>query len=88
MILSELRDYIQLHQRVSLSDLVQHFKIEQSAIRQMLQKWVSKGKIRVVAAGGSQCGTSCCQCDPSITEIYEWVLNPTEEGFETECQHQ
>ena len=73
MILSELRDYIQRQGRVSLNDLVLHFQIDADALRGMLKKWVSKGRIRQHAAGGSNCGTSCCQCDPLLTEIYEWV---------------
>lgn len=73
MILSELRDYIRQQQRVSLKDLALHFQVDADALRGMLNKWVSKGKVRRHRAGGEACGTSCCQCDPLLTEIYEWA---------------
>lgn len=73
MILSELRDYIQQQGRVSLKDLVLHFSVDADALRGMLQKWVKKGRIKQEMAGGTNCGTGCCQCDPLITEVYEWV---------------
>lgn len=73
MILSELRDYIQAQSRVSLKDLSLHFNVDPHALRGMLQKWISKGRVRKEMAGGASCGTGCCQCDPLITEVYEWV---------------
>lgn len=73
MILSELKDYIHEQGRVSLKDLVLHFNIDPDALRGMLQKWVKKGRIKLEMAGGASCGTGCCQCDPLITEVYEWV---------------
>ena len=53
-------------------DLVNHFHMDADAIRGMLGKWITKGKIKQMAPNGS-CGTSCCKCDPSLTEFYEWV---------------
>ncbi|WP_305907522.1 FeoC-like transcriptional regulator [Methylomarinum sp. Ch1-1] len=72
MILSELKSYLKQHHRVSLSDLVIHFNIDANALRGMLEKWISKGKVRRLPLNSS-CGTSCCQCDPTLTELYEWV---------------
>ena len=72
MILSELRSYLQEKQRVTLNDLVVHFKIDADALRGMLGKWISKGKVRQLPVNSS-CGTSCCKCDPALTEFYEWV---------------
>lgn len=72
MILSELKIYLQSRQRVSLSDLVLHFNADADALRGMLGKWMSKGKVRQLPAG-SNCGTNCCKCDPALTELYEWV---------------
>lgn len=48
-----------------------HFDIDADALRGMLGKWVSKGKVRQMPVG-SNCGTSCCKCDPALTEFYEW----------------
>lgn len=72
MILSDLRQYLQTQKRVALSDLVLHFNIDATALRGMLSKWVGKGKVRRSPAA-SNCGTTCCKCDPLLTEIYEWV---------------
>jgi len=72
MILSDLRSYLQEKRRVTLSDLVAHFHMDADALRGMLGKWVNKGKVRLNPVAPS-CGTSCCKCDPTLTEIYEWV---------------
>lgn len=72
MILSDLRDYLRAHRRVALADIVTHFNMDADALRGMLGKWISKGKVRKVPLSAS-CGTSCCQCDAALTEIYEWL---------------
>ncbi|AMK79150.1 MULTISPECIES: FeoC-like transcriptional regulator [Methylomonas] len=72
MILSDLRSYLQEKRRVTLSDLVLHFHMDADALRGMLGKWINKGKVRLSPVGAT-CGTSCCKCDPTLTEIYEWV---------------
>lgn len=72
MILSELRAYLQEKHRVPLNELVVHFRVDANALRGMLAKWISKGKVRLLSAGNN-CGTSCCKCDPLLTEIYEWI---------------
>ncbi len=72
MILSELRDYLKAKKRVTLNELVIHFDIDPDALRGMLRKWVSKGKVRQLPVGDN-CGTGCCKCDPTLTEFYEWV---------------
>lgn len=72
MILSELKRYLQQQKRVTLNDLVIHFGVDADALRGMLGKWVSKGKVKRVPPASS-CGTGCCKCDPALTELYEWV---------------
>lgn len=74
MILSELRDYIRQQHRVSLKDLAMHFNVEADAMRGMLTKWINKGSVRKLSQESS-CGTSCCKCDPAMTELYEWIDN-------------
>lgn len=74
MILTELRDYLRLKKRVALNDLVLHFHADADALRGMLSVWISKGKLRKTSAD-SACGTTCCQCDPLLTEIYEWLAD-------------
>lgn len=72
MILSELRSFLKEQHRVALIDLVNHFKMDPDALRGMLSKWISKGNVRKLSKE-TACGTSCCQCDPALTEIYEWI---------------
>jgi len=72
MILSEIRNYLQEKHRVTLNDLVIHFNIDANALRGMLGRWISKGKVRQLPVNSS-CGTGCCKCDPALTELYEWV---------------
>ncbi len=72
MILSDLRTYLRQQHRVVLIDLVNHFNMDADAIRGMLSQWIRKGKVRRLSAE-SACGTRCCKCDPTLTEIYEWV---------------
>lgn len=72
MILSELRDYLKQQRRLSLLEMANHFDTEADALRGMLTKWIRKGKVKRIETG-SVCGTSCCQCDPAMTELYEWV---------------
>ena len=72
MILSDLRAYLKEQRRVVLADLIIHFNMDANALRGMLEKWISKGKVRKLPLSAS-CGTSCCQCDAALTEIYEWI---------------
>ena len=72
MILSELRDYIKIQQKVAMVDIANHFQMDADVLRAMLDKWVSKGKIKKTSLE-TGCGTSCCKCDPNLTDIFEWV---------------
>lgn len=71
MILSELRTYLKERQRVTLQDLMLHFDCDAQALRGMLQILLAKGYVRKNSATQA-CGTSCCKCDSTLTEIYEW----------------
>jgi ATP:corrinoid adenosyltransferase len=75
MILSEMRDYLHNQKRASIKDIALHFEMDADATRGLLAVWIKKGKIKNTTAGGAACGTSCCQCDPLVTEIYEWIEN-------------
>jgi hypothetical protein len=72
MILSDLKAYMQQRRRVVLNELIVHFNMDANALRGMLSKWISKGKIKK-SSTETACGTSCCKCDPAMTEIYEWL---------------
>lgn len=72
MILSDLRSYLKQQHRVALKDLVTHFGMDADALRGMLGLWISKGNVRKLSLE-SNCGSRCCKCDPTLTELYEWV---------------
>jgi putative ferrous iron transport protein C len=72
MILSDLKNYLQEQKRVALKDMETRFNIDGDALRGMLGKWISKGYVRKLPSGTS-CSSGCCQCDPALTELYEWV---------------
>ncbi len=72
MILSDLRCYLKEQRRIALADLVIHFNMDADALRGMLDKWVKKGSVRKLPLEPS-CGTSCCKCDATLTELYEWI---------------
>ena len=72
MILADLRHYLKQHSRVALADLVNHFNVDADALRGMLERWISKGNLRKTSQEAA-CGTSCCKCDPTLIEFYEWV---------------
>lgn len=71
MILSDIREYLQVRQRAALSDMALRFNTEPDALRGMLDKWVAKGRV-VRLPSGAGCGGGCCKCDPNTTEVYEW----------------
>jgi putative ferrous iron transport protein C len=72
MILSDLRAYLKERQRVTLQDLMLHFDCDAQALRGMLQILLTKGYVSKNSAKEA-CGTSCCKCDSTLTEIYEWL---------------
>lgn len=71
MILSQVRDYLSGRGQATLADISLHFDTEPEAMRGMLERWVSKGKVerRKVEAA---CGTSCNRCDSAAMELYIW----------------
>lgn len=72
MLLSDVKNYLRNHRRVLLVDLANRFDMEPDALRCMLQKWVSKGRLRRVSAD-TGCAQGCCKCDPATLEFYEWL---------------
>jgi hypothetical protein len=72
MILSELRNYLKERKSVVLRDLMLHFDTEAEALRGMLQILVTKGYV-IKLATNEACGSSCCKCDSTLMEIYEWT---------------
>ena len=72
MILSEIKQYLVSCHAVTLNDLSIHFDTDPEALRDMLQIWVRKGKVRRVQTGGG-CGSGCGTCACAAVETYQWV---------------
>ena len=72
MILAELRDYMKQHRRALLTEMANRFDVEPDALRSMLERWISKGKIRRIDSAGA-CASGCSKCDPDQIELYVWV---------------
>ncbi len=71
MLLTQLKSYLIKNKRAALMDMAHHFDMTPDAVKNMLEHWIRKGKVRHLE--GSSCNKGCCQCDPSSMEIYEWV---------------
>ncbi len=72
MSLLAIKKYMKQHRMSHLFGLMQYFDMDADLARGLLLHWQCKGHIKKVQKT-NQCGTQCCKCDPSLTEIYEWV---------------
>lgn len=70
MILSELQQYVSVHKRVSMADLQLHFRSDAEVLRDMLNRLIRKGRIRLES--GQKCG-GCHSCASEAIEFYEWL---------------
>ncbi|WP_338063063.1 FeoC-like transcriptional regulator [Wenzhouxiangella limi] len=59
------------NKRAALADMAMRFRTDPDALRGMLSKWISKGRVQKLPSG-TACGGGCCRCDPQSIEIYEW----------------
>ena len=73
MILSNLRSYLKERKSVTLRDLMLHFDTDAEALRGMLQILIAKNYVQKVALQEA-CVTSCCKCDSTLIEIYEFLV--------------
>lgn len=72
MILSELKEYLIEHKVVSMHDLTLHFDTDAETLREMLEIWIRKGKVRKVQEAETKC-QKCAQCSLIANEFYEWL---------------
>lgn len=72
MSLLEIKHYMKQHRMSNLLGLMHYFNIDADLARNFLSHWQRKGKIKKMQKT-NQCGTQCSKCDPTLTEIYEWV---------------
>ena len=71
--LQQLKQHLQKHRITSLYDLVNTLQCEPDVVRDMLQRWIDKGKVSKCIRTPA-CGQACFKCDPMRTEMYQWVL--------------
>ncbi len=71
MILSKVANYLKLNRRGALQDMALILKISPDALRAMLRRLESSGKVRRLAPGTS-CGSGCRKCKPHEVELFEW----------------
>lgn len=72
MNLLEIKNYLTQVKMSSLATLSGYFKCEADLMRQMLEHWVRKGKVKKFNRE-MMCGGKCTQCGSCAMEIYEWV---------------
>ena len=72
MILAEIKEYLETNKTSSMIELMMHFNTDPDTLREMLEHWIRKDKIRKTKKS-VQCGNNCQQCNPLMTEIYEWI---------------
>ena len=78
MLITSIRDYVQLKGRAPLKDIARHFHLPESATEQMLRFWVKKGVIKLIAQDQplpcqtNQC-SSCASCGLTSQLEYIWA---------------
>ena len=81
MILIEIRDFIKMHQEVTLTQLSRHFDVAPDAMKDMVNRWVMKGFVSQMIMSdncntNSSCSSGCGSCTvakPGETVSYRWL---------------
>ena len=73
MILVDIREYLKLSKTANLLAMAKHFEVDPELVRDMLNVWVAKGKVKKCAQLPG-CGTKCTKCNPMLTEQYQWIV--------------
>ncbi len=74
MTLSDIKIYLQQHQRATLTDLANHFRCDEQTLKPMLQHWVHKGKVQHIHQDA--CTKGCCGAGE--LNIYVWTAGKPE----------
>jgi hypothetical protein len=76
MLMTDIRDYLQLIGRANLHDLALHFQVQESAMEQMLTFWIKKGFISQHYLSQDMCGqgkcSDCFECSEGLKKLYIW----------------
>lgn len=72
--LSEIKELLAQHGRLTLQELAQHFQMEANALEPMLQKLIDKEQITKIEAGcgGAPCPGCASSCREAMT-AYERI---------------
>jgi len=71
MTLSDIKNYLQQHQRATLTDLANHFRCDEKTLQPMLERWQRKGKVQHIHQDA--CTKGCC--GTGELNIYVWTDN-------------
>ncbi|WP_319380959.1 FeoC-like transcriptional regulator [Thiomicrorhabdus sp.] len=77
MILLDLKRYIKTHDRVTFSDIKNHFDLTDDAASALLLPLIKQGHIQEIGADGCSsglCSTGCVQT--SLGASYQWIDKP------------
>lgn len=74
MLLTDIRDYLQIKGRASLQELARHFNVQETAMQQMLTFWITKQKVKLnrQPLAQTQSCSDCSSCNDSTHQIYSW----------------
>lgn len=70
--LFQIKNLLQHYGQVSLQELSTALKTSPDHLRDMLNIYLKKNKVRYFQKT-SKCGKTCQQCVTAATEIYEWI---------------
>ena len=72
MLLTDLKNHLRQHRRVSLLELSKRFSVDSTIMRDMLCFLMQKGLVCQFTKT-AMCGTRCHQCGAQAVEMYEWA---------------
>ncbi len=78
MLMTSIRDYVQLKGRVELQDIARHFRLPESALMPILNFWVKKKVIQLIVVEQPDfCQSKKCDnsagCNFANKTIYAWI---------------
>jgi predicted ArsR family transcriptional regulator len=70
MTLTDAKAYLMERRRATLGDIATHFGSSPDAAREIMRRWVEKGRVKLQQ--GKVCKTGC-HCDNRPDDVYEWL---------------
>lgn len=72
MTLIDLKTYLSARGRASVADMALHFGSAPEVVRDLLDQWARRHRVRPVGCATTARGCACTGCG---TEVYEWMEN-------------